>query len=175
MINSFRIDRRHYLEEFIKKDSLYLCLCFKLCYSRKQKGRHYLERREILDFPCSFRSLRVGLKETMLLGSVQGPCWYRCFVPWDHEWGTVFSLFGEKSGRRSALLQIRDRTGKGMLDPHTCVLDYRKKQGQKRIHARKHMASLTGTGDVGWCYGDAFWPRHQPIQILLWATFPWQR
>lgn len=66
------------------------------------------------------------------------------------------SLFGEKSGRQRAILQIRDRTGKGMLDPHTCVQGYRRKQGQKRIHASGHMASLRGTGDAGWCYEDAF-------------------
>lgn len=45
MINSFRIDRRYYLEEIIKKEPLYLYLCSELCYSREQKGRYYLEFR----------------------------------------------------------------------------------------------------------------------------------
>lgn len=35
VINSFQIDRRHHLEEFIKKEPLYLCLCSKLCAGRK--------------------------------------------------------------------------------------------------------------------------------------------
>lgn len=35
VINCFQIDRRHHLEEFIKKQPPYLCLCSKLCAGRK--------------------------------------------------------------------------------------------------------------------------------------------
>lgn len=66
MINSFRIERKCYLEEFFKKEPLYLCFCSQLCYSREQEGKYYLEFR----FGISPVALEApGLKKAVLSGS----------------------------------------------------------------------------------------------------------